>query len=146
MLLNLVVTRRAAQDAMKLILGKFGSEIPKRICCRTRSQLTWWVPGLTLTMTVLVRQPVQLRHLCTIYSATNNMTPEQTMEYFNNNLKSLKVKHRCSLTYQLLLNDTGQIGAIPPLYYELSNKNLLVSKTSLRWLKHASKLTVTTTT
>jgi hypothetical protein len=56
-------------------------------------------------------------------TATKGMTPEQTAEYFNNQPEIFKGEAQMLTNLAAAAEDTGQIGAIPPLYYELQQKS-----------------------
>ena len=56
-------------------------------------------------------------------SATRSMTPEQTAEYFKSQPEIFKGEAQMLTTLAAAAEDTGQIGAIPPLYYELQQKS-----------------------
>ena len=56
-------------------------------------------------------------------SATRNMTPEQTAQYFKEQPEIFKGETQMLTNLAAAAEDTGQIGAIPPLYYELQQKS-----------------------
>lgn len=56
-------------------------------------------------------------------SATRSMTPEQTAEYFKSQPEIFKGETQMLTALAAAAEDTGQIGAIPPLYYELQQKS-----------------------
>lgn len=56
-------------------------------------------------------------------SATRDMTPEQTAEYFKTRPEIFKGETQMLTNLAAAAEDTGQIGAIPPLYYELQQKS-----------------------
>ena len=56
-------------------------------------------------------------------SATRKMTPEQTAEYFKNEPEIFKGETQMLTNLASAAEDTGEIGAIPPLYYELQQKS-----------------------
>ena len=87
-------------------------------------------------MTVL-RQPVQQRHYfrTMLFCYVRNMTLEQTAQYFNQQPEIFKGETQMLTNLAAAAEDTGQIGAIPPLYYELQQLVCKVSKTSLRYVE-----------
>ena len=56
-------------------------------------------------------------------SATRDMTPEQTAQYFKEQPEIFKGETQMLTNLAAAAEDTGQIGAIPPLYYELQQKS-----------------------
>ena len=73
-------------------------------------------------------------------SATRNMTPEQTADYFKSQPEIFKGETQMLTNLAAAAEDTGRL-VLFHLSTMNSNRSLLVSKTSLRWLKHASKPT-----